>query len=182
MRENQRMADLNLNNRSWSAYTRDTAARQAEVLPNERALPRKKTKEERIREERRKRWERNVRKHAIEREVRNSYTRSNGLSRMELTIIVSLLVMLLASCTFLLYQQSAVTASIRANNALEQKYQTLVRDNDILESTINMSINPEVVFKKATEEFGMGYPLKSQIIYYRRSEEGFVYQLEDIPE
>ena len=39
----------------------------------------------------------------------------------------------------------------------------------------------ENVFKRAVEEFGMGYPSKSQIIYYQKSDEGFVYQMEDIP-
>jgi len=181
MRENQRIVDINSNNHSWSVYTRDTAARQADVLSNQHALPQKKTREERIAEERRKRWERNVRQRAIERGVEDRHSRSNGLSRTELGIIVALLAMLFAACTFLLYQQSAVTASIRANNALEQKYQTVIHENDILESTIEMSIDVENVFKRAVEEFGMGYPSKSQIIYYQKSDEGFVYQMEDIP-
>lgn len=182
MRENQRISEQNSNNYSWPVYTRDTAARQADVLPNSRALPHEKTKEETIQEERRRRLERNVRNRAIEREVQKRYSRSNRLSRLELGIIISLLSLLLASCTFLLFQQSAVTASIRANSSLEQKYQTMVRDNDILQSTIDMSIDPDEIFRRATEEFGMGYPLKSQIIYYRVSENGVVYQVEDIPE
>ncbi len=181
MREQQKIVDLHSNNRSWTAYTRETAARQADVLPEKYALPQKKTQEERRSEERRKRWERNIRRRAIEREVKKRYTRSNGLSRLELGVIAVLLAILLASCIFLLNQQSSVTASLRENQGLEQQYQDLLHNNEILESTIEMSIDPKAVLKKAVEEMGMGYPTKAQIVTYKKSDEGFVYQREDIP-
>ncbi len=181
MREKQNVVNVHSNNLSWTVYTRDTAVRQADVLPETR-VPKQTTKEEKERENRQKRWQEDVRKHAIDREMKHCYERSNGMHRAELLIIIGLLSLFLVSCVFMLYEQSMATAAIRSSNAKKQQYQTLIQSNNILESKIELSIDPKLIKEKAILELNMGYPSKSQVIYYQNSDLGYVSQLEDIPE
>lgn len=181
MEEKQKIVRLHSNSRSYSVYTRDSAVRQPAVLPKQGPRP-AKSREERIREERRKRWERNVRKHAIQREIRSRYEKANIWNRTEMTVIGFMLAAMLASCVFYLSQQASIMELTALNGSLETEYVTLVRNNDALANRIETEIDYQEIYDYAVGELGMQYPAKSQIIYYQKGSRGLVYQRDDIPE
>lgn len=181
MQEQQKIVRLHSGSRSYSVYTRESTVRQEAAQPK-RVLQPVKTREERIREERRKRWERNVRKHAIEREVRSRFDKANRWSRVEMAAISAVMVVMLAACSFLLYQQAAATGMLRTNSSLEAKYVTLVRDNNALSGMIETEIDYQAIYDYAVNTLGMKYPDKSQIVYYQKQDNGSVYQLDEIPQ
>ena len=59
--------------------------------------------------------------------------------------------------------------------------QTLKSDNDALEARISTYVDLKHIYEVATGELGMVYPSDDQILYYDKTESGYVRQYEDIP-
>ena len=85
-------------------------------------------------------------------------------------------------CVNYLQLQSTVAARLNNIEALEKRIETIVADNDALETRINTSVDLDYVYKVATEELGMVYANKNQVRLYNRTESEYVRQYEDIPE
>ena len=79
-------------------------------------------------------------------------------------------------------QLSAHCTSVSTIKTLEQQLDTLKAENDALETSINTSVDLDHVYKVATEELGMVYAGKDQVLLYNQTESEYVKQYEDIPE
>lgn len=64
----------------------------------------------------------------------------------------------------------------------ELELSELKAKNEAAEIRLNKSIDLDEIYKVATTELGMVYPSDDQVIYYNRSDGGYVRQYEDIPE
>ena len=87
----------------------------------------------------------------------------------------------LCLCVNYLHLQSSITASIHGVELLEAKLEHLKTENNALEMNINTSVDLDHVYKVATEELGMVYANKDQILHYDKTESEYVRQNEDIP-
>ena len=90
-------------------------------------------------------------------------------------------ILLIASCFLLIYTNSEVMTSQKKVVSMQSELQKTRADNDAMEIFLNKSIDLSAIYKRATSELGMVYPSNEQIIFYKRSNEGFVRQNEDIP-
>ncbi len=104
--------------------------------------------------------------------------------QMDLPYVV---VLMIASCCTLFicinYLQVRSDMTTRMDNIkkLEQDLDTLKTENDTLQIRINTSADLDYVYKVATEELGMVYAGKDQILLYEQTESEYVRQYEDIP-
>ncbi len=57
----------------------------------------------------------------------------------------------------------------------------LKAENDATETRINTSIDLDYIYKVATEELGMVYANRDQVLLYDKTESEYVRQYEDIP-
>ena len=89
--------------------------------------------------------------------------------------------MLLAVSVFFLSARSDITTTQNKIESLQRQLQKSRADNDAMQIYLNKSIDLSEAYKRATGDLGMVYPSDEQIIYYLRSNEGFVRQNEDIP-
>ena len=64
---------------------------------------------------------------------------------------------------------------------LELKLENLKSENDALQTRIDTYVDLDHVYKVATEELGMVYANKDQILLYDKTESEYVRQYEDIP-
>ncbi len=64
---------------------------------------------------------------------------------------------------------------------LEQELDALRSENDITQTRINTSVDLDYVYRVATEELGMVYAGKDQVLMYHQTESEYVRQYEDIP-
>lgn len=64
---------------------------------------------------------------------------------------------------------------------LEQELDALRSENDITQTRINTSVDLDYVYQVATEELGMVYAGKDQVLMYHQTESEYVRQYEDIP-
>lgn len=84
-------------------------------------------------------------------------------------------------CVNYLHLQSSITTRIHTIESLESELETLKTENDALQTNINTSVDLDHVYKVATEELGMVYANKNQILQYDKTESEYVRQNEDIP-
>ena len=90
-------------------------------------------------------------------------------------------VITLCLCVNYLHLQSSITASIHEISDREVQLEKLKTENDALQMSINTSVDLDHVYKVATEELGMVYANKDQILHYDKTESEYVRQNEDIP-
>lgn len=84
-------------------------------------------------------------------------------------------------CVNYIQLQSGMTARMDTIKDLEQQLNTLKTENDALETRINIYVDLDYVYKVATEELGMVYANKDQVLMYDKTESEYVRQDEDIP-
>ena len=104
---------------------------------------------------------------------------------MDLPYVIMLTVAAICAlyiCANYIQIQSSITARIHNIQILESEIETLKSENDALETMINTSIDLDHVYQVATEELGMVYANKEQVILYDKTESEYVRQYEDIPE
>ena len=86
----------------------------------------------------------------------------------------------LAICISLLQVQSQITASLKNIETQEKILEEYKNDNDALEARIEAIVNLDEVYRVATEEMGMVYANKSQVVTYDRTPTEYVRQNENI--
>lgn len=102
----------------------------------------------------------------------------NGRYVLALTIAALLT---LALCMNYLHKKASITTRINHIENLESKLENLKSENDALQTRIDTYVDLDHVYKVATEELGMVYANKNQILLYNKTESEYVRQYEDIP-
>lgn len=87
----------------------------------------------------------------------------------------------LSICVNYLHVQSSISARIHNIELLEKQLEQCKAENDALETSIKTNIDLEHIYKVATEELGMVYANKDQVLLYDKTESEYVRQYEDIP-
>ncbi len=105
--------------------------------------------------------------------------------QMDLPYVIALMiaaVCMLWLCVSYIELQSTLTARMDTIQELEQELEAARVANDALETNINTSVDLDYVYQVATEELGMVYAGRDQVLLYDRTESEYVRQYEDIPE
>lgn len=124
---------------------------------------------------------------APQRQSRVDYTVKRNQEKALQVDLPYLVALVIAACCALylcvsyLQIQSSITARIDTIEALEQKLEKTKSENDALETRINTYVDLDYVYQVATEELGMVYANKNQVLLYNKTESEYVRQYEDIP-
>lgn len=84
-------------------------------------------------------------------------------------------------CMNYLRVQSSITTRINRIEELELELENMKSENDALQTRIDTYVDLDHIFKVATEELGMVYANRNQILLYNKTESEYVRQYEDIP-
>lgn len=122
-----------------------------------------------------------VRRPAVNHRVRRNREKALQMDLPYVIMLTIAAVCTLCLCVNYLHLQSSITARIHTIEALESQLETLKTENDALQTNINTSVDLDHVYKVATEELGMVYANKNQILQYDKTESEYVRQNEDIP-
>ena len=87
----------------------------------------------------------------------------------------------LAICVNYLQIQSTISARLAHIEQLEKSVEQMKAENDATETRINTSVDLDYIYKVATEELGMVYANRNQVLLYDKTESEYVRQYEDIP-
>lgn len=103
---------------------------------------------------------------------------------MDLPFVIMLTIAAICTlylCVNYLHVQSSITSRIHNIELLEQDLEVLKSENDALETSINTYVDLDYVYEVATQELGMVYANKNQVIMYNKTESEYVRQYDDIP-
>lgn len=98
-----------------------------------------------------------------------------------LMMLTAATITVLYICCSYVQVQSAITASMRNIQRQEEALEKLKSENDALQIEIDADVDLDHIYKVATDELGMVYAGRSQVICYKKTESGYVRQYEDIP-
>lgn len=105
--------------------------------------------------------------------------------QMDLPYVVLLTIAVfcaLSICMGYLQMQSSISTRIHNIEVKELQLEQLKSENDALLTSINTDIDLDYVYQVATEELGMVYANRSQVLLYDKTESEYVRQYEDIPQ
>ena len=95
-------------------------------------------------------------------------------------LLAAALIATILLCAQYISVQSRITARVKNIEAQEKILEQYKNDNDALEARIDASINLDDIYKVATEELGMVYADKEQVLTYDRTPTEYVRQNENI--
>ena len=96
--------------------------------------------------------------------------------------VVSAVLIMVAAWFFMLAMEAKVNNQQNNINQLETQLETLQNDNAARKNEMANMYTLDDVYDIATNELGMVYAKKGQIIYYESAEEDYVKQYQDVPE
>ncbi|MCI8659661.1 MAG: cell division protein FtsL [Lachnospiraceae bacterium] len=132
------------------------------------------------------RKEKNQPQRPVRRKVVSYTVRRNQEMALHMNLPYVILLTLAAFCVLVicvnyLQIQSTITARLAHIEELERNVEQLKAENDATETRINTSIDLDYIYKVATEELGMVYANRDQVLLYDKTESEYVRQYEDIP-
>ena len=125
-----------------------------------------------------------VREEAIRTSIRVRKNQEKA-PRMDLPYVIVLTIASLCTlylCVNYLHLQSSITGRMHHIEQMEAQLEQLKSENDALETSINASVDLNEIYRIATEELGMVYASRGQVLLFDKSESGYVRQYEEIPE
>jgi len=167
----------NARNSSRYSYRQDGYHRYDEYVEGN-VVRKSAPDEEEERQEKLRRQER-IRHHnnAVQRNQENAL-------RMDLPYLIMLTAATIAAlfiCCSYIHVQSSITASMRNIEKQEKTLEALKSENDAVQENINTNIDLDHIYSVATNQLGMVYAGKGQVIRYKKTESEYVRQYEDIP-
>lgn len=117
----------------------------------------------------------------MQRRVRRNQEKALQMDLPYVLMLTVAAVFALYICVSYLHVQSSITGRIHHIEVLEQQLEGLKSENDALQTRINTDIDLDHIYQVATEELGMVYANKDQVILYDKTESEYVRQYEDIP-
>ena len=117
----------------------------------------------------------------VKQRVRRNQERALFMDLPYVVILTVAAICALAICVNYLHMQTALNTQVSRIEEMEQELEMKKAENDALETTINTSVDLDYVYKVATEELGMVYAGKNQVLLYDNTESEYIRQNEDIP-
>lgn len=155
---------------SKAAYIEGSAARNLYAFPEERypenspKKPKKKADAPR------------------QRPVVRKATTTLPLSGTSVLVLAVAAIVTLVICVQYVQLQSEITYRLKRINRLETELNDLILLNNEADKRINLYIDLDYIYQVATQELGMRYADKDQILRYNNSGAEYVRQYKDIPE
>ncbi len=108
--------------------------------------------------------------------------RNNRLNLVYTLAVSGIVVVMFAICWQYLHVQAKVKENAATVHSLQKELTELTNKNDEMELDINANIDYDSLYKIATEELGMVYPERDQVITYEAGVSEYVKQYSDVPE
>lgn len=114
-------------------------------------------------------------------QVRRNQQKALSMDAPFLLVLIIASVCTLTLCFNYIRLQTSITSRISDIEAKEQTLDALKSENDALQNSIDTSIDLDEVYRIATQELGMIYAGRDQVITFDKTESEYVRQYEDIP-
>ncbi len=96
--------------------------------------------------------------------------------------VITSVVIMLSACIAMLYMESRVSVQQANINDLETQLEAIQEENAAYRINLENMYTLDEIYDVATNELGMVYAEKGQIVYYDSANEDYVKQYQDVPE
>ncbi len=102
---------------------------------------------------------------------------------MGYTVFVTAAVLIMVfACIAVLYMESRISLQQANINDLETQLEAIEEENAAYKLSLESMYTLDEIYDVATNELGMVYAEKGQIVYYESADEDYVKQYQDVPE
>ncbi len=108
-------------------------------------------------------------------------SKSISLDRPFLVMLILASICTLGLSFSYIRMQTEMNSRISSIESKKQRLEQLRAENDALQNSIDTSIDPNEIYRIATQELGMVYAGENQVITYDKTESEYVRQYENIP-
>ena len=162
--------NVNVSQRRNLYYTDGSAARKAEYVPNY-------NRPERRRDQRPER----APQRAQAQKRREQADKALAFDLRYTVFVVAAVAIMVVACVYMLYMESRINAQQSNINAMTSKLEKLENENTSYEMSLNSMYTLDDIYDVASNELGMVYAKKGQIVYYESASEDYVKQYQDVP-
>lgn len=117
----------------------------------------------------------------IKRKVSVQTKKTLAFSGGYMLFMTTMVCLVVASCFLMLYMNTKISAQQNNISALEAELEKIEDDNAAHRIRLNNMYTLDDIYNVATNELGMVYAKKGQIIYYDSANEDYVKQYQDVP-
>ena len=148
-------------------YTDGTAARQmyTSPAPSRRVSPQQRPQE----------------RQKVKRRVTAQTKKTLAFSAGYMMFMVCMVGLVVGSCVLMLYMNTKISTQQNNISALESELEKIQDDNAAHKLRLNNMYTLDDIYNVATNELGMVYAKKGQIIYYDSADEDYVKQYQNVP-
>ena len=121
------------------------------------------------------------RRPAVSHTVRRNQEKALHMDLPYVVVLTIAAACVLSICVNYLHVRSSISYRIAHIESLEKQLEQLKAENDALQTAINTNVDLNHVYQVATQELGMVYANRDQVLLYDKTESEYVRQYEDIP-
>lgn len=96
--------------------------------------------------------------------------------------VVAAFLVMVSACIAVLYMESRISLQQANINSLETQLEVIEEENAAYRLSLESMYTLDDIYDVATNELGMVYAEKGQIVYYESADEDYVKQYQDVPE
>ena len=111
----------------------------------------------------------------------SEYTSAMTICRGYILFLALISVLTVTICVHYLNLKTRVERQVRANAALRTELMMMRAENDALYADIENSVNLTNIRDIAMDRYSMNYATQDQIMWYNKSDSGYVRQYQDVP-
>ncbi|WP_051671320.1 hypothetical protein [Oribacterium sp. P6A1] len=103
------------------------------------------------------------------------------IDRVCYTALVFSLIVIFFSCYQCIKLDTQVSTSLRNIEQMRSELEDIRLQNNELKAIIDSAVNPDEIYRVATQEYGMVAPVSSEVITFKKTDTGYVRTWDDIP-
>lgn len=172
--------DVNVSQRRNLYYTDGSAARKAELAPRyDRPVRRQEPKPQRAPQK-----QTNYRTSAQRAQAQKKREQAEKALAFDLrytVFVVAAVAIMVVACVYMLYMESRINAQQNNINSMTSQLEKLENENTSYAMSLNNMYTLDDIYDVASNELGMVYAKKGQIVYYESASEDYVKQYQDVP-
>lgn len=153
-------------------YIDGSAVRKMDAAPSREIIPERRRVE-------RPRPNANVKKRT---RISEKADRALAFNMRYTVFVVSAVFIMVSACVAMLFMESRIKSQQSNINNLETQLESIQDDNAAYKMTLENMYTLDDIYDAATNELGMVYAKKGQIVYYESANEDYVRQYQDVPE
>ena len=114
--------------------------------------------------------------------VKESADRALAFDLRYTLFVISCVAIIAVACVLMLSMEGKISEQKNHINQMESELQEITDDNAAFKLSLESMYSLDDIYNVATNELGMVYAKKGQVVYYESANEDYVKQYQDIPE